>query len=115
MDQEPAFDVMAEAIQHYVKTERWWCECFLAMPDHWHALLSFPNQERMADVLRDWKRYVAKKAGVVWQDGFFEHRLRSAENVNETWRYIRENPVRENLCAKAEDWPWVWTGRAGYS
>jgi len=85
LDQSEAFTVIKGAIEHYVKTERWWCECFLAMPDHWHALLSFPDEERMDAVLRDWKRYVAKKTGVVWQDGFFDHRLRSAENTNATW------------------------------
>jgi hypothetical protein len=94
-------------------------DCFLAMPDHWHALIAFPEQEQMERVLRDWKHYVARQSGIVWQDGFFDHRLRSAKKANETWHYIEQNPVRKGLCVAPEDWPWKWrateiaTGLAG--
>ena len=105
------FAIMTLAVAHYVRSDRWWVELFLAMPDHVHALIAFPRQETMAGVVRDWKRYVAKRAGVQWQDGFFDHRLRSAESGSEKWHYITQNPVRKGLCGRAEDWPWVWKPR----
>jgi hypothetical protein len=62
----------------------------------------------MPAVIRDWKRYVAKQAGIVWLDGFFDHRLRSSESTNEKWNYILLNPVRKGLVPKPEDWRFVW-------
>ena len=88
--------------------DKWWMTLFLAMPDHWHALVSFQKAGGMAKVVRDWKRFLAKATGVMWQDGFFEHRLRSHESANEKWHYIRLNPVRKGLVENPEDWPYVW-------
>jgi hypothetical protein len=47
---------------------------------------------------------------VVWQEGYFDHRLRDDERGEEhsaKMNYIRENPVAAGLCANAEDWRWV--------
>ncbi len=100
--------MLATAIEQYVAAEKWWVDLFLAMPDHWHALASFREVTGICGVLRDWKRFVAKQAGVVWQDGFFDHRLRSRESADQKWHYIRLNPVRKGLVAKPEDWKYVW-------
>jgi len=40
----------------------------------------------------------------VWQDGFFDHLLRSAESYAEKWHYVRNNPVRAGLVATPETW-----------
>ncbi len=99
---------MTTAIEHYLATEKMWTSLFLAMPDHLHALLTFPSDVRMEAIFRDWKRYVTKKTGVVWQDGFFDHRLRSNESLNEKAAYIRLNPVRAGLVSEASRWNFVW-------
>jgi REP element-mobilizing transposase RayT len=78
------------------------------MPDHLHVLLSFPAVERMDKVIRDWKRCLAKRAGVTWQDGFFDHRVRNHEGCEEKADYIRQNPVRAGLTGAASQWPYVW-------
>src|SRR6266849_8734288 len=47
---------------------------------------------------------------VIWQEGYFDHRLRDderGEELSAKMNYIRENPVVAGLCAKAEDWRWV--------
>ena len=41
-----------------------------------------------------------------WQDGFFDHLLRSGESYAEKWNYVRMNPVRAGLVARPEDWPY---------
>ena len=38
---------------------------------------------------------------------FFEHLLRITESYSEKWNYVRENPVRAVLVARAEEWPHV--------
>jgi putative transposase len=41
-----------------------------------------------------------------WQEGFFDHVLRSSESYAQKWEYVRMNPVRAGLCAATEDWPY---------
>jgi len=42
--------------------------------------------------------------GPHWQEGFFDHVLRSDESYAQKWRYVVENPVRAGLVVTAEDW-----------
>jgi putative transposase len=42
----------------------------------------------------------------LWQPGFFDHVLRSDESYAEKWNYVRQNPVRAGLVARAEEWPY---------
>ncbi len=80
------------------------------MPDHLHALMSFPSAEEIQKCWRDWKRFTAKQTGAIWQRDFFEHRIRNDENWELKAGYIRENPVRKGLIARAEDWRWQYSG-----
>ena len=61
----------------------------------------------MGQVVGDWKRWHETRSGVLWQDNFFDHRLRNAEALETKASYIRRNPVACNLCSSEEDWPWV--------
>ena len=45
--------------------------------------------------------------GRAWQDGFFDHLLRSGESYSEKWNYVRMNPVRARLVERPEDWPFA--------
>ena len=80
------------------------------MPDHLHALLSFARDQSMSRVIGDWKRFHARTNGVTWQEGYFDHRLRSdesGEQLSAKMNYMRRNPVAAGLCDKAKDWPWI--------
>lgn len=94
---------------------RWFVHLFLLMPDHLHALIGFPPDEKIQDVVRAWKKYQATRHGIVWQRDFFDHRLRRDESVDEKARYIRMNPVRAGLARVPEEWPYVlaFEGRGG--
>ena len=41
-----------------------------------------------------------------WQEGFFDHLLRSQESYSQKWDYVRMNPVRAGLCDMPEQWPY---------
>ena len=75
------------------------------MPDHVHMIAGFSRQHRIEAVIEAWKRYAATTHQIVWQRGFFEHRLRSNESVEEKADYIRQNPGRTGVVQKAEEWP----------
>lgn len=75
------------------------------MPDHLHLIAGFPKTESMSSVIRDWKRLTARRAGIVWQRNYFDHRVRPNEGLQQKTDYIRDNPVRAGLVKVAEDWP----------
>ena len=99
-----------DSAKFYEARLRWHITLFLVMPDHLHALLSFARDESMNEVIRDWKRFHARMNRVIWQEGYFDHRLRDDERgqqLSVNMNYIRQNPVAAGLCAKSEEWPWV--------
>jgi putative transposase len=88
----------------------WFPEMVLLMPDHLHALISFTWEklQGMNRVIADWKRFTAARFGIAWQRDYFDHRIRSDQDHQSTWDYIRENPVRAGLVTSYEQWPHVW-------
>lgn len=78
------------------------------MPDHVHALVAVPADRSLTVVVRRWKAFLHTQAGIEWQSGFFDHRLRSDESEEQKAEYIRMNPVRAKLVKRQEDWPFVW-------
>ena len=82
----------------------------LLMPDHLHALISYSweKAQGMNRVIADWKRYAATQFGICWQRDYFDHRIRSQQDHQSTWSYIRENPVRAGLVKTYDQWPHVW-------
>ena len=100
---------LLETVEHRQNIGLWWPHLFLLMPDHVHALVSFPPSEKtLQSVVRKWKEWTAKQLGIAWQRDFFEHRLRREESRREKAEYILNNPVRKGLISRAEDWPYVY-------
>ena len=108
---EPALGKsILDSARFYHEKQRWFITLFVLMPDHLHALLSFLNDESMSRVIGDWKHYHKHTSGVIWQEGYFDHRLRDDERGEQLAikiNYIRNNPVAAGLCAKPEEWPWI--------
>lgn len=101
---------LLKSAARYHSAGHWWCELFLLMPDHVHALLAFPREPGMSVVIRNWKRGAARLQGVLWQDNYFDHRIRNQAEAQEKWLYIRRNPVVKGLCTTEEVWPHWWSG-----
>ena len=102
--------ILMDSARLYQSRRRWPITLFLLMPDHLHALLSFPPSRAMSRTIGEWKHFLAHEHGIVWPEGYFDHRLRDDERgdqLNAKAKCIRFNPVASGLCAKAEDWPWV--------
>jgi REP element-mobilizing transposase RayT len=98
-----------ETIRHRQDNNLWWPHLFLLMPDHIHALISFPQSDKPVKlIVRKWKEWTAKTLGINWQRDFFEHRLRHDESRREKADYILQNPVRKKLVTRSEDWSFVY-------
>jgi len=86
----------------------WYAHLVVLMPDHLHALASFPPDGSMRKIIVDWKRFLGTNLRIDWQRDFFDHRLRRQESFGLKADYIRSNPVRAGLVGKPEAWPYFW-------
>ncbi len=102
------WDFLQESIERRNREGLWRCTLFLVMPDHAHGLFAFDGGKGMVSAIANWKRWTARKEGIDWQKGFFDHRLRTPASVMEKRGYILMNPVRAGLVEKSSDWPYVF-------
>jgi putative transposase len=65
----------------------------------------------LATIMHSLKSYTANKAnealdrkGIFWQHESYDHWVRDLEELERIVNYIKANPVRAGLCAKATDW-----------
>jgi len=85
--------------------------CF--MPDHVHLLVE--SESETADLRRFmnvWKQrtafnYARRGGGRLWQVGYFDHVLRSDEDLGRHILYILGNPVRAGLTQTIGEYPFA--------
>jgi putative transposase len=99
---------LIEGVHVYETNGHWYPWQVVIMPDHLHMILSVQRDHGLKRTIAAWKGFFAKRCGIQWQSGFFEHRLRSDDEWTEKAAYIRMNPVRKELVTQPEDWPYRW-------
>lgn len=102
-----------ESVEFRQQRPDWHVTLLVLMPDHLHMLVTFPQDMDPRKVITDWKSLLARKAGIVWQRDFFDHRIRDHENWEQKADYIRQNPVRGGLAKRIEDWRYIWEPASG--
>jgi putative transposase len=89
-----------------------WVGRYVIMPDHVHLFVWIGERMTLEKWIPSLKAVLGKELLRLghdkphWQEGFFDHLLRSDESYGEKWEYVRHNPVRKGLCASPEDWPY---------
>ena len=106
---------------------------YVIMPDHIHLLIWPAAEKVITDFMRDFKRFTSgritrqakvegkadwinnfEEAGTktdraehkVWQDSFWEQTIYTEDFLRQKLNYIHLNPVRAELCASPEDYPY---------
>ena len=86
---------------------------WVVMPDHIHVLLALGVKEPLSLVVQRIKSLVAvainqerNRRQPVWQRGYFDHAIRSDENVRSAAMYIVNNPIRAGLAMNVGDYPY---------
>jgi len=83
---------------------------YVVMPDHVHLLVSEPQRDQLAHVIKSLKQGVARRligeAEHFWQKRYYDFNVRDHAQFVEKLRYIHRNPVKGGLCAAPEDWEW---------
>jgi REP element-mobilizing transposase RayT len=86
---------------------------YVLMPDHIHVFVSCEGSQSLSRWGKALKGFLAKawrEAGLAapfWQEGFFDHMMRSGESYGAKWDYVFQNPVRAGLVADAREWKWA--------
>ena len=85
---------------------------YVIVPDHVHLFIREGEDFRLGRWVGLLKQALAKASNLpgaktqLWQEGFFDHVLRSDESYSQKWNYVRENPMRAGLIKSAEEWPY---------
>jgi putative transposase len=88
------------------KRYQWWPRWYVLMPDHLHLIVhEGHNAIELGLWVKALKRLTAQRE-FKWEEGFFDHVLRSNESETKKCEYIYQNPVRAGLVARPEDWPY---------
>jgi putative transposase len=87
------------------------CLAWVVMPDHLHVLIELGDTEPLSLVVQRIKSLIATAINQerstrqpVWQRGYYEHAIRTDEDVLLAARYIINNPVRAGLALNIGDY-----------
>ncbi len=81
------------------------------MPDHIHLLVTLGPDANLSSAVRRFKGRLTptlREIQACWQPSFYDHRLRTAEDLLPVFLYIFLNPYRANLCNREQTWPGYW-------
>ena len=121
-------DIVVSALAYAVTQERIYLRAFVVMPDHWHALFGLRDTWILPKFMHSLMSHVAAKtitylrrSGSSWQDTYYDTRVRTARQFQYIAYYIEQNPVKQELVERPEDWaassaarkdlitdPWPW-------
>ena len=97
-----------------------WCVGrYMIMPDHIHLFAAGTESSiEYKSWVQYWKSQFTKRHKIAqhrWQTDDLDTRMRSADQFQDKWDYVLENPVRKGLVQRSEDWPfqgvifdWRW-------
>ena len=96
--------------------------CAVVMPDHVHVMYApwaDPTGKRytkteIIGAIKSASSHSINKAlgrsGPIWQDESFDRVVRRHGDTQATVSYICENPVRQGLCSRADEYAFTWRG-----
>jgi len=83
---------------------------WVIMPNHVHLLVEI-WQKPMAELLRRWKGYTARRIndlrgrrGKLWQDDYWDRYIRDEAHYRKVVHYIEWNPVKAGLVKTPGEW-----------
>lgn len=94
-------------------------EAWVVLPDHLHCIWSLPPGDR--DFATRWRliksrfsrtlptgalrpSHIARNERGLWQRRFWEHHIKSREDLDTHLRYCWFNPVKHGFVSRPEDW-----------
>ena len=98
----------------WAEADGWLVGRYVVMPDHVHLFCSerSPQSPPLAAWVRYWKGLVtriwpSRDECPFWQRDFWDTGMRSRDQYERKWEYVRLNPVRAGLVGMPEEWPYA--------
>ncbi|MFT5469646.1 MAG: putative transposase [Verrucomicrobiales bacterium] len=86
---------------------------YVILPDHLHLFCSpkSPQSLGIKEWIKFWKTHTSNQwprpdEHPIWQLDGWDTQLRTGDNYDQRWNYVRNNPVRHGLVENADDWPY---------
>lgn len=103
-----------DVLQDYRGQGRYLLHEFVAMPDHFHLIITPAEDiplEKAGQYIKGGFSFRAKKElafrSLIWQEkGFTNHRIRDAEDYQKHREYIHHNPVKAGLVRTPSAYPY---------
>ncbi|HEY4740893.1 MAG TPA: transposase [Candidatus Acidoferrales bacterium] len=106
-------DLLLDVIRENRAKRRFQMHEFVFMRDHIHLILTpapLVSLEKVMQFIKGGFSYRAKKeisfCGEVWQKGYSEHRIRSANEYAQQVEYLWMNPVKAGLATLPNEYPY---------
>jgi REP element-mobilizing transposase RayT len=87
---------------------------WVLMPDHFHLVFTLCGDFTLGEAIRRLKGPLApplRAFNLRWQENFFDHRIRTGEDLLPIFLYVFLNPYRRGLVGAANQWPWYFCCR----
>ncbi len=104
------FDLLIDC---WRQADHWVIGKFVIMPDHIHFFCANANHNNtdLSTWISYWKHLVSKNWPYkdefpIWQRDFWDRQLRTGENYERKWYYLRSNPVVKGFVNSPEEWPY---------
>jgi len=103
--------IILSSLQHLRAAGEIRLSAFCIMPDHYHAVMFLVGSRSLSEVMGSLGKFTARRLnrlfgreGAFWEEGFYDHRCRDEDDIEDRTSYIEHNPVRAGLVATAADW-----------
>jgi putative transposase len=111
--EKPAVDRFVTQLLRSAADERFAILAYCFMPDHLHVLAEGVDESSdLRAFVHRWKQasefaWRRQTGDQLWQRGYYEHVLRSNEDVFALARYLIANPLRAGLVRDVLDYPFI--------
>lgn len=111
LQSERAARLLIDVLQHYRQRGDYLLHAFVVMPDHLHLLITprGTTLERCVSLIKGGFSFRAKNESVlkgeIWQQGYYDRRIRDREEFVASRTYVEKNPVRRGLCTEPHQFP----------
>jgi len=104
-------NLLVDTLFYYRNEGEYRLHAFVIMRDHFHALITIQGThtiERAVQKIKGNFSYRSRRepgfTAEIWQRGFTDERIRNAEQFLTARTYIHNNPVRNGMVMRAEEY-----------
>ena len=100
-------ELMEETLRDYAEKGIFALHAYVVMPDHLHLVITPSREVSLEQAMQRVKGGFSfqLKRGSIWNSGFNQNRIASAQEYAAVVKYVHENPVRAGIVGEAGKYP----------